>query len=498
VQFIAVPALLAGLATNRTVVFINNARADSTNSRGSSTSWVMRKPWSLASCYTPRRDHQCFFAPLSPCVPTDQDLSDAVALNKTQKMQLFQDGILPEEYQNEKFVYMLGLQKFPNASLGGDKVQKAVHRIVHYLIDQHEFHAASSSNSNQTTNGKVHDAHFMSLLRRAADRILHQEIDGKKGESNDDASVGNNVASAAAPSSTSRSSPRFHYRFDNSRIHHALALYALRPNESNQQKLQRMLRETLERHQHAHPDHPPQQQQQPDIHFSSVGLPVRASDKCLQESECLSLEQYMWAVRKAWHTFGPNVSHTNNGTTTLPLLHPPTIIFTTESTDMQEAQRRFVANQRQEQQQQAISNVTNSAVVAHHYQDPTATSAAAWTMMTNDVDVTPDSGRFKPQVALERNVTAEEAMLSAISTLRLQLLARVTVGNCCSNFHTLLRNLFMEGCGTTREHYFHCLQDDDEPELRMCCFKSKSCIAQREKEIRERQNRQDHASLVYV
>jgi hypothetical protein len=109
----------------------------------------------------------------------------------------------------------------------------------------------------------------------------------------------------------------------------------------------------------------------------------------------------------------------------------------------------------------------------------------AFRFVTNSHDVTPDSGRFS-RVAKKANVSADEAMLLAMSSLQLQLAARVSIGNCCSTFHRMLQDYLSEGCGAASDSYFHCLQEDDDPELRVCCFKSRSCIETRQRQMMER------------
>ena len=46
-------------------------------------------------------------------------------------------------------------------------------------------------------------------------------------------------------------------------------------------------------------------------------------------------------------------------------------------------------------------------------------------------------------------------MLSSMSSLKAQLLPRLSIGNCCSNFHTLLSDFLVEGCGAASENTFH-------------------------------------------
>jgi hypothetical protein len=67
------------------------------------------------------------------------------------------------------------------------------------------------------------------------------------------------------------------------------------------------------------------------------------------------------------------------------------------------------------------------------------------------------------------NMTADEIMLSAVSSLKFQLLPRMTLGNCCSNFHVLLADLLAVGCGAAQENTFRCMQENEDPRLRICC-----------------------------
>jgi hypothetical protein len=152
----------------------------------------------------------------------------------------------------------------------------------------------------------------------------------------------------------------------------------------------------------------------------------------------------------------------------------PTLIFTSESRDMVRQYQLFRANE-------------------------TAQSALPFRfrLITNEHDVTPDSG-YAPTVfrgATGRNVgarssdsnttsfNADEAMLSAMASIQLQLMARVTVGNCCSNFHVLLADLLQAGCGASPQNTFHCLQEHPDTHFRVCCGWFRNCKEERRQEI---------------
>lgn len=122
----------------------------------------------------------------------------------------------------------------------------------------------------------------------------------------------------------------------------------------------------------------------------------------------------------------------------------PTILFTTESTAMVEARQSFVAN---------------------HSNFP-------FPIASNFLDVTPDTGDV---ASLRSNASPDESLLSAFVTLKFQLLAPVTLGNCCSNFHVMLGDLMAAQCGAAPSNRFYCLNKLEDPSLRICCTWSKGC-----------------------
>lgn len=93
----------------------------------------------------------------------------------------------------------------------------------------------------------------------------------------------------------------------------------------------------------------------------------------------------------------------------------------------------------------------------------------------NHLDVAQDTGYLEEVLgssgdkANALNSTADEMMLSALSSLRAQLQTEVTLGNCCSNFHLLLKDLIDQGCGATETSHFQCLQDHEDLAYHICC-----------------------------
>ena len=93
----------------------------------------------------------------------------------------------------------------------------------------------------------------------------------------------------------------------------------------------------------------------------------------------------------------------------------------------------------------------------------------------NEFDIQQDSGNPKfniPEHNLDTELkenNADEVMLSMVSSLQLQLLTRYTIGNCCSNFHRLLFELLDGGCGAAYQISLECLQENENPDFRICC-----------------------------
>ena len=130
----------------------------------------------------------------------------------------------------------------------------------------------------------------------------------------------------------------------------------------------------------------------------------------------------------------------------------PSLLFTTESIDMVQQQVNYTA-------------------AAEHHQ-------TLFRIVPNTHDVTPNTG-FITNAAAPATLsnTADARQISALTSLRFQLLARVSLGNCCSNFHTLLNDLLLAGCGAASSNEFVCFQELEDPNLRICCGWFKDCQA---------------------
>lgn len=184
--------------------------------------------------------------------------------------------------------------------------------------------------------------------------------------------------------------------------------------------------------------------------YSCLSVFLAASDKCGVESECVSFPTYMRAI-------AGTVQHDDRYRYPSSQQRETSIIVTTESQKVLREMNEFA------------SNTTLQSSVPFPFR-----------LVTNHHDVAQDTG-YLEDIADHPTLTADAAMLSAVSSLKVQLSTRVTVGNCCSNFHLLLADLLSEGCGAVPDSTFQCLQDHPDPEFRICCAwdKSPECHARR-------------------
>jgi hypothetical protein len=170
-------------------------------------------PWSLASC--PRKDYQCFFWATTPCTPTDADLKAAYTLTKPEyKQMLNQNKELPSIQHHKVWAFTSAFT--PAADLP-KRAGEALYQHAQTLI-------AAVSDSEHPS--------YVALLRSAAETIRVA----------DQPRPGYNYASASL------------------KVHHALSIYAMRPNPRNAHELNKIMTHIIPTD--LNPD-------------QSIGLPVR-------------------------------------------------------------------------------------------------------------------------------------------------------------------------------------------------------------------------------
>lgn len=171
----------------------------------------------------------------------------------------------------------------------------------------------------------------------------------------------------------------------------------------------------------------------------------------------------------------------------------PTVVFTTESTSMVKEQEAFVSNRSRTKFPFEFNFVTNTKDVTPDsgFMKDIGTFEEIWSDLLFCKNwLTPTCSctclsmillSFFSNSVYNKNIVsdADSIMLSAISSLKAQLLPRMSIGNCCSNFHTLLNDFLSEGCGAASSNIFLCLQEYEDPRLRVCCGWHKKCMAEK-------------------
>jgi hypothetical protein len=150
----------------------------------------------------------------------------------------------------------------------------------------------------------------------------------------------------------------------------------------------------------------------------------------------------------------------------------PAVVFTSEAKGMVQEQKEFA------------TNATLQQDFPFRFQ-----------FFTNNFDVTPDTGFVQDNKKTKMSFTADESMLSAVTSLKFQLLPRVSLGNCCSNFHVLLNDFLVEGLGAASENSFKCLQEFKDPRLKICCGWHHECKKKRAAQLAVLANETAAASM---
>jgi hypothetical protein len=387
-----VNGLMAGIATNRTVLIINNAPFGPK---------FLTQEWPLASC--PRKDMQCFYLPTTPCTLTEEELRDAKQLERGETRQVFRMGEIPKHLMDERVLLMdivLRPQRTP-PTFRPVLQEIVMTHLIDPLVREHP------------------DDPRIPMFRKAADSVLVMEPEDGS----------------------------YYYFGSISKASHALVFYAMRPNLHYAQKLDHIMKQTIPKN------------FDPDL---ALGIPIRASDKCIGESECISFEKYMIMMGRVWKKYQPDIleSMTRKGRqAVLPESFNASLIVTSEAPAIREAQDNF------EKQRDRGLLPFNFHFVNNEYDNPEGTGNPL---------------RMGKRVT-NKTVTMDDIMLSAISSLKIQLHARYTIGNCCSNFHLLMFDFLRDGCGASRDQLSECMQDNEDPEFRLCCqwSKTEECVAKK-------------------
>ena len=407
-------AFIAGIASNRVVLFMNNIQHPSLPE-------YIHSPWEWSSC--PRRDKQCFFLPDSPCVITKDELINATVLEKGERRKLFKTGRLPDHVNDQRVVVMNTItrpQRTPSNLL--DRIIQIINTdIVEPIKDKNPNHHR-----------------ILPIIYAAMDHI-------RLGQQDDNSTTGGNSLF-----------PTFGYFGRDSPIHHAMVFYGLRPHFVYAKRIDDMIDQTFK---------------EQDIRATlKLGLPIRASDKCIDEAECPSFDHYIELMETIWDDLATSKKTLQDSNMNV------SIILTSESSEIFRAQKQFEAD-----------NKLQFPLISSNMTHLKQSNMSPFHFITNTFDVIQDSGN--PTKMKDFSEPKEEILMSALASLKMQMNAERSVGNCCSNHHLLLFDYLQEGCGAAPGNVGQCMQDHDNPKFHLCCgwTKTEECLAKQKTREQQQQ-----------
>jgi hypothetical protein len=369
----AVNSMLLGIATNRLTLFVNDFLGGAT---------FLQKPSLLANC--PRKDLQCFFLPTTPCTIRVDDLRNATVIPEDHARTLRRRGIMADPKYLDSRILVLEPRLSPPIRWDIQvKIQRRLHSIAMRLID----------NIRETAPQDQ-----IEFLEAAAARINVEN-----------STIGNRESGGNLT--------RYVYGNRDTKAAHAALMYLMRPNPNFQRITDHEVSKILPL----------------DLNESlTMGLPIRASDKCSSESVCFSFETYMSLMSQVWANNKLFSTAETKGN----------IILTSEDRNILLESRRYQAN-----------------------------SSFPFRFLINEKDVFQGSGN--PRHFHNRS---DDIMLSSMIAIKLQLHSKFSIGNCCSNFHLVLFDLLREGCGSVADNEVMCLQEYPDPRYQLCCGWTKSAV----------------------
>ena len=375
------------------------------------------RTWQLASCG--RKDYQCTFAPPGPCLPTRQQFNARHILDKKSINSILKDDKVPD--------------------LSAEIMDNVVWRVEAPSL------VGRSLLRSPDTVLKRHTSNALKFIENVPDSdprlpVLQKAIESIAEVDNIDESL------------------KIKHGLVRSKV--ILTAYALRPNHHSYEKIQSHL-SRIDQWDQLDPT-------------QSLGLPIRASDKCLKESDCPSFLEYLHAATDLWtksnHPRQYNHSESSNTSAVTNLLSKSspssssslampssisrnvTIIFTTESPDVIEHQKQF----------------SNSS----HLQSLFPYNL---NFVRNDEDVLPGSGFARDWGRPGKpKITADDNMISVFVATKLQLFPKVGMGNCCSNLHVVFAQFHFAGMSASPDgSVFTCMQDMGNRAFYVDCWGSK-------------------------
>ena len=184
-----------------------------------------------------------------------------------------------------------------------------------------------------------------------------------------------------------------------------ITLYLTRPNVISNRLIERQLEAILPK--------------KLDSRFA-IGMPLRGSDKCGKESNCLRFDEYMEVAKEAWEEIRTAYNKTSSKSSKVIIPARPSLIVTTEDRKIFDQMLNYSSN------------------------------GSRFDFVANENDVMQSSGHFG-EIARSTKEDPDQILLSSLIAMKMQLHARFVYGNCCSNFHNLLLSFLRLGCGVHQE-----------------------------------------------
>ena len=277
-----------GLVSNRVVLFINSIP--------SAPHDKLRAPWHSASCH--RKDMQCMFLPMSPCVITKDELQNATVLSKGAINRFRRSGKLDDHYSKDKVVILPsgGQQKEPRG------LRKILAQIVSSFYERRKLPQQPNRPTKVATPWDLDNV----VLEKVRNVIRNEKF------------------------LTNRLMP----------------IYILRPNMFARNELDRLWKKNIPN------DIDPE---------STIGLPIRgepfiltsfcvstpthcslsllASDKCDSESDCMAFDEYMFLLQDFAQR---RTKDRNNGTETMR--YYDSVVLTSEAKEIMESRFHYIDN----------------------------------------------------------------------------------------------------------------------------------------------------------
>jgi len=311
------------------------------------------RPSVLASC--DRLDMQCSFAPMSPCVITKEEM----------------DAAPVADHDLDKF-----LRNNPN-----ERILRVVRKVGYKTSPGGNTLQISATKTLPTFGRVTRQGQVYGLARTLEDMSLDLNRETLKGE-NEHAFVD------AIVTGISSVGDGIEAKYS---IEAAAHLFITRPNRSVRAIINKAIHESFSS------TYDP---------VRAVGMPIRASDKCRREADCIEFTEYMEQLQDAF-----------------PMYDMKWVVLTSEDEKILHARDEYEEG-----------NDVDFDFIANRH------------------DVAQGSGAYGNLPRNKKNYTKEDVVASTLSAWAFQLKTGHSFLNLCSNFHVLIQYSINYGCSMASRH----------------------------------------------